>query len=294
MSQMFDFGVDVTFAKKRKAGQVVPFFGRTTNALIMRDLRVMLDIEKTLAPEPNTCHLTIFNMNEDSRKAIGEEDVHCTVECGYDGIREQVFAGDVIWHRSRLNGETWETEVQIGDGSRAFKEAEVNRSFNPGVTLRTALKEVVTSLGLKVPRSLTGPELNAQFTSGLVLHGSAQMALTKLLNSKPARSNKDRFSWSIQDGVLQILRDSEVKRGAAILIDQEHGLVGVPESGSPPEKGKPPITSFETLLMASLIPGCTVQLDSISTKGAFKLVRVNHNGDTEGDSRRSACEGIPV
>lgn len=286
--KQLNFGVEVTFGKRKGN-----FDGAVTNGIVVRDLRVALDIEKTLEPEPDTCKLFLYNASADIRKAIAEENVTCSLAAGYDGNRESLFAGDVTWQRSRLQGTEWVTEVQVGDGTRAYKEAKVSKSFKAGVTLETALKEVVAQMGLRLPRNFTGPELKAQFSAGLTLHGPAHKILTNLLNSRPARSKKDRFSWVIQDGVLQILRDSEVKRGNALLVSQDNGLVGVPESGSVPEKGKPPTIGFQTLLNPALVPGGLVQLDSISTKGSFKLLRVAHAGDTEGDSRTSSCEAAP-
>lgn len=301
---MLNFGVDITFSKN----DGTTFFPQQQgNAIVVRDLRVTIDIEKSLEKEPNTCQLCIFNLAADTRRAIADETIQVFVDVGYNGARDRLFAGDVIWQRSRLMGVDWETEIQVGDGSRAFKEAQVNRSFKAGVTLETALKEVVAALDLNMPRGFVGPELSQQFASGLVLHGPAHKILTMLLDSKAAHLDQDKFSWSIQDGVLQILRESEVKRGTAVVISQDSGLIGVPESGAPvvqkgikkgikikgsTKKGKPPIISFETIIKPELVPGGLVQLKSRSTNGSFKLLRVTHSADTEGDTRTTACEAV--
>jgi hypothetical protein len=282
--RLFKRVVAATIARQQAGG----FYRVMPNAIVVSDLRVAFAIEKHLGSEPNTCTVTIYNLNEDSRAGLQRKPVHVRLDAGYDGDLQRLFAGDVVWAQSSHEGADWITKIQVGDGARSHAYANVSRTFKAGVDKRTVVKELAETMGLKMPSSLDDArELVDQFATGITLDGPSQAQMSKVLKSAG-------MSWSVQDGRLQVLRDGETRADQAILVNQSTGLVGVPDFGAPTEKGKKPVLTFKMLLYPGLTPGGKVKVQTRSINGVFRCERVAHTGDTHGSDWYSEVEATPV
>lgn len=282
MSRLFKRGVALTIARPQS------YFVQAPNAVVLRGLRVTFSIEKKIGKQPNTCEVAVYNLSKDSRSNVDKRPIHVRLDAGYDDNLERLFTGDLIWSESKLDGVDWETKLQVADGARAFQHARVTRSFKPGVTLRTALAEVTGSLGLTMTKSaLASSAMLTEFVSGLSLNGPAQREMTRLLAPHG-------LTWSIQDGRLQILGETEARTDQAIVVSQDAGMIGVPEYGSPTEKKKPPVLTVRMLLHPGLTPGGLIKVESRTIKGTFRVARVTHEGDTHGESWTSTVEAAQV
>lgn len=282
MNRLFDRAVAVTLSRPLER----QFFGANTLVTKVTDLRVTFQIEKTLSEDPNTCEVVIYNLNEQTRGELEKKPLHVRLDAGYDGALERLFVGDARFGQSRHIGVNWESKLQLGDGDRAFRHARVNRSFKAGVDVKTALAEVTKSMGLKVPTSVAGAkELVTQFASGVVLQGPSERELSRLLKPRG-------FSWSIQDGSLQVIRGDGKRRDAeeAAVISQDTGMIGTPEFGLPEKKSGKPVLTVTMLLYPGLQPGGLIKMDARTIRGIFRLDRVQHSGDTHGPDWQTKIE----
>lgn len=246
------------------------------NAITIRNLRFVFHIEKSLSSEPNTCDISIFNLDGDTKKELQKLPIYVRIESGFDGNLQRIFTGDLRWSSTVNDGVTPETRFQVADGDRSYRKARVFRSYRGGVTIKDAVSETARSMGLRAKFSPTAErELLAQFTGGLSLGGLANRELTRLLTPVS-------MTWSIQDGILQILRNDEVSVDEILVISPETGLIGSPEFGSPPEKGKLPVLTVECLIKPALKPGARIQIESSTISGIYRIERVIHDFDTHG------------
>lgn len=264
------------------------FFEQRPNAIIVRDLRVQFLIEKSLKREPNTCEVTITNLSEQTRSEIQVRPLYVRLDAGFAGRLERLYTGDLRWGTSQLERVDWNTKLMLGDGDRAFRFARVNRSFKGGIDGRTAVNEAAKAMGL-VPKLSAAAErdLRAQYATGLSMSGPAENELTRILSAFG-------MSWSIQDGVLQVLRTGEHRPNQAIPVSQEDGMIGTPEYGAPSAKGDKPILTVKMLLYPSIVPGQRIVVDARNVKGTFRANRVTHRGDTHGDDWETSIEATPV
>lgn len=276
------------------------FYGKPGSTFTeIKDLRVSFNIDKHIGNEPNTCVVEIYNLSRISRAAFQDKNVTVRVEAGYDGNTQRLFTGDITHSESTHNSVDWITRVQIGDGERAYRNSRVNRSFKKGVSVEQVLKELADSMNLPLPTNFNElAELKTQFASGLTLQGTAQRELTRVLNSV-------LIDWSIQDGRLQILRKDAFRADSPYIISQDSGMIGSPELGAPLYKNGPPVLKVRTLLYPALTPGCRINVQSINTgslfkdptqhkidakkspvtrdqssNGLYKVLKINHVGDT--------------
>lgn len=281
MARLFKREVAVSFI--RPTG----FFTQEPNAVIVRDLRVEFSISKSLSKEPNTGEITIYNMAQQSRAEVQRRPLYIRLEAGFEDSFARLFEGDMRWAQSKLDSPNWVTKIEVGDGERAYRRARVSRSFRRGVKARDAIRELAQSMGLVVPKAVARKEFLREYAGGLTLQGPAHREMSRVLDSFD-------IGWSIQDGKLQILDDTETRFDEAVLVSEDTGMIGVPEI-SPPRKGKKkPSLSVRTLLEPRIRPGGRIVVRSRSVRGTYRVQQMRHVGDTFGDQFITEVEARPV
>lgn len=279
MSDKFDRTVVVTIAKSRG------FFDNENNAIIVRDLRVKFNVEKNLSEEPNTCTLVIYNLSEKTRGELQQKPLRVILEAGYAGETARVFVGDVKWIFSDKKGVDWETTIQLGDGERAYRHARVSKSYSGKVDVKTVIKDVAESYGLKMPKNVDDFIGTAKtFYNGMTTDGLSHKQMTKILKARGA-------SWSVQDGRLQILKSGGTRPDEALVMSQETGMIGSPSLAAPKKPGEPSLLNVAHLLYPQITPGGKVSLKSRFLNGVYRVDRVQHEGDTHDAAWTTTVEG---
>jgi hypothetical protein len=265
------------------------YFDKLSNATEITDLRFQFEIEKSVDSEPNTCKLTITNCQETTRVNLETKPLTVQILAGYDDAPRYLFTGDLRHGWSELDGTEWLTHLQLADGDRAFRYAQIARSYRKGSSVITALQECAQTMGLKLDaHALASPDLQAQFASGRTLQGDTRDELSRLLAPYGYR-------WSIQSGQLQILRDGDTLPGQAILVNESTGMIGSPQFATPDKAGKAPTLHVKMLLYPELTPGGTIKVESRSINGIFRIERVTHTGGTfDDDDWMSEIEAKPA
>jgi hypothetical protein len=246
-------------------------------------LRVQFKVVKTNTQDPNTCDLTIYNLSKESRDAIAKRHIACVLKAGYRGNVHQIFAGDLTYGQSVLNGSDWITTLQCGDGAQALKKARVSKGLKGPISVTDALDHVVKSfealgVGAGNARQATGA---AKFQTGVALHGQASRQLDKL-------ATKLGYEWSIQDGQLQLIKRGDTLAGQAIVLEPGTGLVGSPEQG---EDGNLRVTS---LLQPELVPGRQIRVHSAEVDGFYKVEKTTFTGNSWGAEWYATVEARPL
>ncbi len=264
------------------------FFETLANGLEIRDLDVSFSISKSISKDPNTAEITIFNLSETSRSVINKtRPLTVKIAAGHDNVARHLATGNVKFADSNLKDVSTETKLELADGGRAFSYAQVNKSYKSGTPLRTIVKDAATSMGLQLPAELKNASaLDGRIPRGATLDGLARDELTRILAPLG-------YGWSIQNGQLQVLGDSQVRNDTAREVSERTGLIESPGFGHPDKKGKRKL-SFSCLLYPELIPGGKITLTSKYISGQFKLLKVDHKGDTRGDEWTTECEAVPL
>ncbi len=252
------------------------------------DLRVQFHVKRSLTRTSNSCDVTISNLSAASRADMERKPLSVRIAAGYDGAPRLLFVGDLRFGMTKQVGPDWETMMQLGDGDRRQAVARGGKSYQPGVTVRTILVDAAKTMGFELPARLASdPTLDRQYAAGYASSGPTRDELTRLLAPLG-------YSHSFQNGQLQILRDDEGRSERVLDINEEMGMIGTPEFGSPPESGKPPHVTVDMLLYPELLPGDLVNLTSKIKSGRFRVENVEHEGDTHGDAWRTTAEIRPV
>lgn len=261
---------------------------KTTTQVDIKDMRVQFKIDKGLTKAPNVCEIIVTNLNPASRALCQARPLLVRIAAGYEDEQNLLFEGDVRFSMSELKHPDWETMLQLGEDDCHHRWSRVNRSFKPGTTIRTVLANAAKSAGYTVPASLDSvAALDQQFVSGTASFGPVRDELTRLLTPLG-------YTWSVQNGQLQILTDTSVSSLNVIPLGEAYGMIGTPEFGSPPRSGKPAHVKVKMLLYPKINPGNLVHLYSSAKSGLFRVEKVRHEGDTHGESWFTEIEIAPA
>lgn len=271
-----------------------------TDVLTVSNLDMSFKISKSFKNTPNTCELTIYNLNKNHRDQLGEaDDTRVEISAGYEGedirgsiaaaagfggVRQPVafgllFAGDIRDISSSYDGEDWATSLDSADGEKSKRKARINRSFPPGTTLPIVMREAGIALGLGLGNlnvtaadpSLRMVEASPVFLHGVTLSGNAWKEFDRIVKSAG-------LEWSIQDGVIQLSRYDEPLQDFTIRLSPDTGLLGSPTVSS---KG---IAKIRTLMIPDLVPGRGIILESENANGPFLCKVCTYSGDNFGGS----------
>lgn len=253
---------------------------KTQSAMVVQDLRVRFKITKTLRKEPNTSKIEVYNLNETSRGQLQGKGARVWLEAGYSNKLAQAFVGDVRYIDHHKDNADWISKFELGDGERAFVHGRVNKSFKAGTTKADILKALAQQSGWDLGNiSDFYASLGQKYLSGYVAWGRANQEIDRLLRSQG-------LTFSVQDGAIQILPLAGYTPQAAVLIDEAHGMVGSPEAGSAPTKGKARILKVKCLMDSDKIklrPGNRISLQSQAHKGVYVIQKIELDGDTHSD-----------
>lgn len=241
-------------------------------------------VKKTLKPQPNTCDLTIYNLNEEHiaqlenlrpKEKQATKGIGCRIEAGYKDATSQIWLGDLRTCLTTREGSDWVTRLESGDGEKAWKNARLHVSYGPKTDLSTALRAMVRSLGLgegnlsKVVAKLK-QNGSAIWPSGTTISGSVSRELVAFAKSAD-------LEVSIQDGSLQFLDRGAALSTKAVLLSPETGLIGSPTVDN---EG---VLEAKMLMIPDVRCGGLVTIDAARVKGTYRVEEAEWSGDTSGD-----------
>lgn len=265
----------------------------TVSALVTEidQLRVSFRVSKALTKDPNTCEVKIWNLSADTRAKLPDTGAKLLLRAGYETTEEQLFIGDARTIESKPDGADWVTTIRCGDGERAINYARAVGSFAEN----TQVADVVRALGKaakidngNLEKAISGIPSSLRYTQGYAVQGPALKELDRALKLAG-------LEWSIQDNALLILKDGETTTEEVIELSEDSGLIGIPEVAAGEKKSKKkaagkPVIKAKSLLQGGLRCGRKVQLRSVNYNGLYRIVKVDHAGDTNGGQWDSSLE----
>jgi len=241
--------------------------------------------KSSLKPIPNTCDLTLFGLNADHRKSLAKSTttipgktpppVPCIISAGYQQRSTILFSGELRAGQDEGESPNVRTVLSSGDGDTAITQSRLTLAIAPGSSMGQVFQQILKAFGVVQPGNLqkalaqmaANPLAAQLFAKGAVLKGSAAEILSDICRSTG-------FQWSVQNGALSILPLAQPLDGLAVLIDQAHGMYGVPTVDT---KG---VVTVKTAMLPGLMPGSKVVINSRNTQGGFVVQGLEVEGDT--------------
>ncbi len=260
-------------------------FGRrvtvTVDTIQFTDLDVAFKVEKTLKAQPNTCELSIWNLNEDHQAQLEQlrprakgavtTGVACRIDAGYESGTSLVWLGDLRTVDTVRDGPDWVTHFTSGDGEKAWKNAKLHVSYGPKTSLETALRAMARALGVgegnlsKVVSKLKQAG-SAIYPQGTVISGPVSRELQSFAESAD-------LEVSIQDGALQFVDRGKALAGSALLLNGDTGLLDSPTVDN---EG---VLTAKMLMIPGVRCGGLVTIDAARIKGTYRIEKATWSGD---------------
>lgn len=276
-------------------------------ALDFSDFDMEFSVKKTILSTPNTCKVTVYNMNDDHRKAFQSlKENYIELSAGYvKGNFGVIYRGELRSAYSVKVKQDWVTTIETADGAGAMAAASVNAAVPPNASGANVLDTLGKALGFKSEdldkiKARFGDRFNKQLfgSRGGILNGNAAVNMNELCRQTGTQ-------WSVQDGKLQINKIDTPVDGIAYVLDSKHGLIGSPaiEAKGKPNKQAHVLSKKElglhlvtatSLLNPALVPGGKVNIDSRHVTGTYRIVEVEHTGTTHGTPWYSKIKAQPV
>lgn len=248
---------------------------------------VAFQVAKTVKRQPNTCSLKIWNLSEQFRQHIealsvkkksGRGKIRVQIEAGLGKDLSLIFRGDLRTAITAREEADLVTTIEGDDGGRDVLLARVGRSFPPGTPVLTVVRALTEALGVG-EGNLASLQYSTRggntFSTGTVLTGKADEELTRVLHSCG-------LTWSIQNGVLQVLESGKALNNTAVVLRAQlgrelTGLIGTPCVNP---DGTVSATCF---IVPGVFPGSQVVIDCPTLQSRFSVKEMQADADTAGD-----------
>ncbi|MGH7249620.1 MAG: baseplate hub protein, partial [Minisyncoccia bacterium] len=164
-------------------------------------LDIAFEIEKDLEPEPNPCHIEIYNLSAQNRAILSKQArLPVVLKAGYRDQVGIIFQGDMISCAHIKEGPTWKTVLTNGDGANAIQTARIKKSFAKGTPIKAVIKEIAEQL--KIPSGEAMKQLEMitdELGRGFCAFGNPMDELCRILYQYG-------YTASIQNNSLQVLQ----------------------------------------------------------------------------------------
>jgi hypothetical protein len=255
-------------------------------------LHLHFKVTKTLTGDANPAEISVFNLAAASRAALPTKDVPVVLVAGYVGATEVIFAGDIRTVDHVRQGPDWVTHLRAGDGEACFERSYSVASFGPNTPITAVFEAFAKDLGVSVKdalQRLRSGDVKAAFSTFLQGYSAQGRTVRELDRVTKAAA----LEWSIQDGVLQLLEPGKVTADVAVKLSAKTGLIGSPDHGKPQKPNAPSYLHAKSLLNGGLRPGRAVVLEAADRSGDYRVERVTHVGELDGQAWYSQVDLVP-
>lgn len=276
------------------------------NKSFENNLKINFSIEKDTTKESNKAKLEIYNLSETSRKAIEVADNEVEIYAGYEDGAVLCFRGTVTYGYTKDSGTECITSLDLADGTVALRDSYCSLSYAPGTSAKTIIQRCATEMGVPVVYGDDVGELE-NYKNGFSFIGQAPECMTEVCNALG-------LSWSIQNNILNVILAGGTATNRGLVFSAQSGLVGLPErivqaeyksnKTTPKRKAKQKVKKeeprkkagwrIETLLVPSVNPGDMVKVESRIITGWFRVEKVRHSGEYNGQRWNSEMDLIEV
>lgn len=267
------------------------------HALDMSEFHVTFTVRQWESATPNTADCRIYNLKTETAQRIGTKEFdRLILQAGYRDQFGTIFDGTVIQtRRGRTSPVDTYVDVTAFDGDRGHNLAVVNTTLAAGARpadVHKALCNAMNPYGVTqgYTDTLPGPAL----PRGRVLYGMARDHMRDLTDATDT-------VWNIQNGQVQTVARTGYQPGEAVVLTSATGMVGLPQQTqdgivvrsllNPLLKVNNRVKIDEASIQQARLdptfaganPVQAALLPKIDSDGIYRLLAIDHGGDTRGN-----------
>lgn len=244
-------------------------------------LHISFSIEKGDKESNNTATVKLWNLSPATIAEIGRKNAVLELRAGYGANLPLILAGDISVAISQQENANIVTTIEVVDGLVAVRDTYSSISFATKTNGLMIIDSVANSMGIPY---LVSEEARSKLEQKLFPNGYSAVGAGKTVLQKICGTCG--LSWSIQNGVLQIVVTGGTISPKAYILSAETGLLDIPKeitigSTNKDAQKKEEQKGYEVRYFMNGAIGVDdlVMLDSKKAKGYFKVCNVAINGD---------------
>lgn len=234
-------------------------------------LRIAFKVERTSSRMPNAAEIRMWNLSDITIGFIRQPGNLVQLLAGYPLTKALLFAGDIPKGGVRVarDGADRVVTIEAGEAELVMAQTEIDLVLGPGATTQQVLTAAAAAMGVG-PGNLAELGASTVYQYGFAATGR----VTEVLD---AACRDIGATWSVQQGVLQVVVGDMPAGIPAALLTPETGLIGAPEVT---DDG----VNIRSLLQPSIVPHQPISVVSEAFTGLLKARKVTHVGDSrDGD-----------
>lgn len=300
MALQFKRRVSLLVLRPQTANADLEATGNDQTGFDLSQMQIKFSVHQSDIETPNVAIIRVYNLKQETVGQIQSLSGPMTasggrviLQAGYEDLTDfgVIFDGLIKQVRvGRENATDTYLDILAADGDTAIRLAVVNKSLKAGSTIADRLNVAQQALQ---QHNVTAGYLPALPSTGLP-RGKVLFGLARAL----ARNEADNAGcrWSIVNGKFQLIPLTSYAPDQAVVLTSKTGLIGLPEQTQDGIHAR-------TLLNPNLKVGRRVQIDnksvqqqpidlrytainffpSIATDGFYRVMVVEHEGDTRGN-----------
>lgn len=262
------------------------------NAIDLSELRITFNISRAAVQFPNVLVAKVYNLSTETANRIQQEFTQVRLDAGYEQNYGSVFTGTVRQlFTGRDNGTDTYLCIVASDGDLALNFATVATTIGAGATQRDQINASLKSMQDKgVGAGYIADMPTEKLPRGKVMLGMARDYMRQTTQTTDT-------SWSIQDGKVQVVPLTGVLPNEVVELNSKSGMVGQPEQTNqginvkclinPTFKvdGRVKINQQDVqraVIDVNATFGSANIPAKISDDGLYRILSVEHSGDTRG------------
>lgn len=262
----------------------------------LSQMRVRFVVQQELQRQrPAVAQITISNLSDQTANAINKEGKVISLEAGYEEGFGLIHKGEIYQKRGPARETPVDKYLTLNSksGDTAYSFSTVNKTLAAGHTFRD---QVDVALEALKPYGVTAGFI-ADLGKQTMPRGRALFGMTRDLLRTIAQSTNS--SWTIRDQKLEIVKNDKAMDGQAFVLNSQSGMIGMPVQTTGG-------IQVRMLLNPKVRPGTRLKIDqasiqqatqavpdtigvtqnfllpSIASDGFYKVLYVEHSGDTHG------------
>jgi hypothetical protein len=276
-------------------------FGRAASVVVanaagqgidLSQLHFTFSVTHETMQTPQLARVTIYNLSDATANQIQNEGTQLQVIAGYQGNAGLIFSGQICQRRKGRESPTdTYLDIYAQHSDQAYNQATVNTTLAAGwnyAQLHQTIAAAFSPFGVTAPAP---PQMAPQvFPRGKVLYGAARDHARRLATS-------NGLTWTIVDGQYVMTSLSGSTGQTAIVLNSATGLLGIPEQTIDGIRGRcllNPAIKVNSMVQINNkdINPAVLNFDytainflpSIATDGVYRVLFVDHSGDSRGNA----------
>lgn len=238
------------------------------------ELHIHFQIQKSDCETPNTSKINLWNLSPEHLAVLNEKDCIATLRAGYGNRMPLISVGAVSYIQTTLDGSDRMTAIETIDGRIELRDNFVSLSYGGRIHSRKILEDISEKMGITMIVSHAAELII--LPNGFFFVGAAKDALGKICGA-------NKFTWSIQNGILQITKKGNPISKEVFVLSPDSGLIRIPQkicygSDGSFAEGQ---TGYEVqfFMNGAINVNDYVRLESETVKGYFRVHSVLADGD---------------